>query len=413
VSSPPYFNDTASSRGVVEDSSPVVPVYRDSEASPVRSNSYERKNLASIEDFARSKCHAQVLDTKVIVSKWFLFTLLSFALIVIGTYIVLIMFSRRSNATFQPSTEHSTSYGNMLGWFQAIFHPRKNDRDTFQTAFSFIITQINSLAVSLEKRHVHPEASVQIIQGIMEKTESILKDGFPPSEFKQRRENLYRQLFHLIGLHEMNDTSSNDSIAKLLDSKLRIYYKLTEQDYALASEGAKIVCSTPSKFRQQSSYWLARMASILDPSIKNATSIRYPKGPETLLSDDTSIGNCWAFAGKTATVTIQLSKTIQPVAFSLEHNTSLPKHTLYAPKLFRVYLIQDKHSEKGPRVEWLVGTYHYRLEKGDRQLFPVRIHDLPYVDKVRLEIADNYGGSYTCLYRFRVHGHEQRDISQS
>jgi len=65
VSSPPYFNDTASSRGVVEDSSPVVPVYRDSEASPVRSHRYEGKNLAGIEDFARSKCHAQVLDTKV------------------------------------------------------------------------------------------------------------------------------------------------------------------------------------------------------------------------------------------------------------------------------------------------------------------------------------------------------------
>lgn len=133
------------------------------------------------------------------------------------------------------------------------------------------------------------------------------------------------------------------------------------------------------------------------------------------MKDDVSLGNCWAFAGKTATITIQLSKVIQPVAFSLEHSLSSESKiaTPNAPKLFRVYLIQDKMKETGKSVEWIAGTFYYQMESGRRQLFPIRIRDLPYIDKIRLEILDNYGGSYTCVYHFGVHGHEQQNISQA
>ncbi|GJD05740.1 SUN domain-containing protein 1 [Galdieria sulphuraria] len=346
LSSPPYFSKTSNSERVVEDSSPLTSNSLDPKNSSLHSNSNERKNRSFMQSSIDSKKRNH---SKANVFKLLLILFLAF--ILIGTFIV---FSLRTNTTLESSRRQFTSYRNMLGWFRAIFYRPKNERDSFETALSFMITQITDLAISLEQKKNHPEAILHSIQDIMEKTENILKEGIPYRELREWRETLYRQLFNFINLHEVNDISSNDIIARLLESKLRLYYKLTKQDYALSSEGAKVICSTPSKLRQQSRYWLARMASFLDPSI-NTTVLRYPKGPETILSDNVSVGNCWAFAGKTATVTIQLSKTIQPIAFSLEHIINLDsKNVLNAPKLFRVYLIQDNKSENGQRLDWLV-----------------------------------------------------------
>lgn len=171
----------------------------------------------------------------------------------------------------------------MLGRFQPFFFPRKSKKESFQTALSYITNRIADLAIASEKTSIPSETIVEVIQGIMEKTDNILKDGFPRHELKQWRERLYRQLLDFIAYNDIIDISSNDSVAKLLESKLKWYYKLTEKDYALSSKGAKIVHSTPSKIRQQSRYWLARIASLLDPAIRT-TILRYPKGPETILS---------------------------------------------------------------------------------------------------------------------------------
>ncbi|GJQ11534.1 hypothetical protein GpartN1_g4077.t1 [Galdieria partita] len=410
LSSPPYFSGTFNSAKVVEDNSPLMPNSLYPKNSSISCDSIEGKDPSCRQSCTIAKNRDQALHTHSKASLSKLLLILVVAFMFIG---MCISFLLKMNTTFESSIRKSTSYRNLIAWFGATFNPRNNERDGFQNALSFIITHITDLAISFDKRNSHPEATLEVIQKIMEKTEIILKKEFPSREFRQWREALYRQLFDLIDLHEMNDTSSNDAIARLLETKLTQYYKLTKQDYALSSEGAKVLSSTPSKFRQQTRYWLARMASLLDPSL-NTTALRYPKEPETVLSDNVSVGSCWAFAGKSAMITIQLSKIIQPVAFSLEHSIDVDsQNALNAPKLFRVYLIQDNKSENRQRVEWLVGTYHYRIEKGGRQLFPLRFHNLPYVDKIRLEIVDNYGGSYTCIYRFRVHGHEQQGDSKS
>eukprot|EP00871_Galdieria_phlegrea_P000596 jgi/Galph1/1537/GphlegSOOS_G224.1 len=297
------------------------------------------------------------------------------------------------------------SFGGWFAWFDSIFKNKNTDELNFQTAFSFLVTSMNAITSSWELESKN-ENIILAVRKIVENTDERLKASYSSADFPARRLSLYRQIFHLLGIENVETIPSLDIVAEILASKLPQYKKLISTDYALQSQGAKIFHSVPSKRRQQGRYWLAKMASILDPST-NKSAPHYPKGPETVLSANTSYGNCWAFAGKTGSITVQLSKYIKPIAFSLEHTPS--QHTSVdwvAPKMFRFYLLfQEPNS--GTNIEWLTGTYQYQMGKDKRQLFPILSKEVPIVNMVRLEILDNYGGSYTCLYHFRVHGREQ------
>ncbi|KAG0481585.1 hypothetical protein HPP92_012443, partial [Vanilla planifolia] len=51
--------------------------------------------------------------------------------------------------------------------------------------------------------------------------------------------------------------------------------------------------------------------------------------------------------------------------------------------------------------------FTYDLEKSNAQTFPVTMADSGIINMVRLDFSSNHGNSdLTCIYRFRVHGHE-------
>ena len=60
----------------------------------------------------------------------------------------------------------------------------------------------------------------------------------------------------------------------------------------------------------------------------------------------------------------------------------------------------------------LLAEFSYDLEKSNAQTFEVLDSARPSViDTVRFEFSSNHGSAtHTCIYRFRVHGHEPSSV---
>ncbi|KAJ7372618.1 hypothetical protein OS493_017889 [Desmophyllum pertusum] len=97
---------------------------------------------------------------------------------------------------------------------------------------------------------------------------------------------------------------------------------------------------------------------------------------------------------------------IKPTSFTLEHmaaslsqfgDQSIPS----APKEFSVWGWSDAHGND----KVLLGEYVYDHRGYALQSFPVQATTVPDLRFIELRVHSNYGNpSYTCLYRFRVHG---------
>lgn len=62
---------------------------------------------------------------------------------------------------------------------------------------------------------------------------------------------------------------------------------------------------------------------------------------------------------------------------------------------------------------FLLSEFTYDLEKSNAQTFDVSDSgSTGAIDTVRLDFTSNHGSpSHTCIYRFRVHGHEPDAVS--
>ncbi|CAH3192211.1 unnamed protein product [Porites evermanni] len=130
------------------------------------------------------------------------------------------------------------------------------------------------------------------------------------------------------------------------------------------------------------------------------------KTPRVVIQQGNSPGDCWAFQGHNGFVVIKLSQTIKPSSFTLEHmpaslsqfgDNSIPS----APKDFSVWGWSDAHGKERTKL----GEYVYDNKATALQTFSVQVSSVPYFRFVELRVHSNYGNpSYTCLYRFRVHG---------
>lgn len=55
----------------------------------------------------------------------------------------------------------------------------------------------------------------------------------------------------------------------------------------------------------------------------------------------------------------------------------------------------------------MLTEFSYDLDKSNAQTFDVEVGDAGIINTVRLDFTSNHGSSaLTCIYRFRVHGHE-------
>jgi len=167
-------------------------------------------------------------------------------------------------------------------------------------------------------------------------------------------------------------------------------------DFALISAGATVLASSPSALTRLRSYMLERVDFITSRKADGLTA--YPNSPASALEGNLLPGECWAFPGDKANVTIKLARRAKIKMLAIEHApASTVPSVNSAPKDFRVVAFNQDLTET------LLGEFKYNASTGvSHQSF--KLEDPHTTRIVRLEILSNHGADYTCVYRFRVHG---------
>ncbi|CAL4950551.1 unnamed protein product [Urochloa decumbens] len=169
-------------------------------------------------------------------------------------------------------------------------------------------------------------------------------------------------------------------------------------DYAVASGGGRVVRHSDAYVPKRSGWgWFG--GGNPDPQKMIQPSFGEP-------------GQCFAVQGSSGFVEIKLKTGIIPEAFTLEH---VSKDVAYdrstAPKDCRVSGWYDEtpgetQSSHAAKMSALA-EFTYNLDKNSIQTFDVTASDVGVVNMIRLDFSSNHGSSQlTCIYRFRVHGHE-------
>jgi SUN domain-containing protein 1/2 len=124
-----------------------------------------------------------------------------------------------------------------------------------------------------------------------------------------------------------------------------------------------------------------------------------------VLHPDMTPGSCWSFPGHSGNYSVLLSYPLIPNAFTIDHIPasealvpgSMPKH-------FTIYGAQDVDGVRdNPNIVRLFSG-EYRSDGPTAQTFTLPQVPQQAFNVFLLNIQDNYGAEYTCLYRFRVHG---------
>jgi len=127
--------------------------------------------------------------------------------------------------------------------------------------------------------------------------------------------------------------------------------------------------------------------------------------PEDALVPSTKPGHCWPMQGQSGNLTLLMRGAVMIESVSIDHTSSGDRSS--APKDFEVYGLVDA----GRGVARLIakGRYEINGTSAAVQNFQViddshRQADQPF-QAVSLRVLSNHGNpSFTCLYRFRVHG---------
>ncbi|KAK7405660.1 hypothetical protein VNO78_07239 [Psophocarpus tetragonolobus] len=177
-------------------------------------------------------------------------------------------------------------------------------------------------------------------------------------------------------------------------------------DYALASGGAA-VAKHSEVFDLGRGNWFMLTA-------KNGV---HPSAEKMLKPSFGEPGQCFPLKDSKGFVQIRLRTAIIPEAVTLEH---VAKSVAYdrssAPKDCRVSgWLQGNNADSAIETEkmYLLTEFTYDLDKSNAQTFNVLNSAASgVINTVRLDFTSNHGSpSHTCIYRFRVHGHEPDSVS--
>ncbi|KAJ6646402.1 Klaroid protein [Pseudolycoriella hygida] len=169
-------------------------------------------------------------------------------------------------------------------------------------------------------------------------------------------------------------------------------------DYALESAGGEVL-STRCTENYRAHYQLSIFGIPIPYNYQSNT-------PRTAISPTVQPGNCWSFQGFPGFLVLKLNTFVFVTGFTMEHipKTLAPNGKIdSAPKNFSVWGLE--HENDHEPIEF--GKYTF-LENGTSlQYFSVQNADEKKAfNVVELRIESNHGNqNYTCLYRFRVHGH--------
>lgn len=250
----------------------------------------------------------------------------------------------------------------------------------------FVAKQDLEIALANISKNLHP-----VFDNLVELSAKRIMDDVTIKIQSQLKQNYERENYNNV-IGEISDIQ----IHKIVRKAIAVYDadKTGMVDYALESSGGMVLST-----RCTESYH-AKTAQISVWGIP----LWYPRNtPRTAIAPDITPGNCWAFQGFPGFLVIQLSAKINVSAFSLEHipTTISPDGKRdSAPRGFSVYGLQTEDDHDA----WLLGKYEYEHDGPALQFFSVQNEANAY-KIVELRIDSNHGHlTYTCLYRFRVHG---------
>lgn len=210
--------------------------------------------------------------------------------------------------------------------------------------------------------------------------------------------------------------SASPSYASLylraLRDRLLVLFGQHDLDYVLGFPNSPTMAITVNEAIIATARRSANCRGVVDwsktliPNLSARGARPYSPQPEVTL------GKCWGFVGAAGNVTIHLSRPAVIDAFTVEH---APKSAVFtmesAPRVLRVYGFPadvPRLSDVEPEDEIFYSELEYSISDDEYHMQYYEIQDGTLAFKaaraVRVEIADNHGGDYTCLYRFRVHG---------
>ena len=191
-------------------------------------------------------------------------------------------------------------------------------------------------------------------------------------------------------------------------------------DFASVTNGARVLRRGP----HATSLSLYESLPLIN-RVLAATNLRfYGHSPEVALRPATTLytrGHCWSFGnefsstrarsntqdglrGEYATLTVALSQKIIVTEVMIDHAPRSIVDGKNAVKNFRVIGYEDSGAFGEP---WELGSFEYDSKLG-MQTFAVPASvggtNVPKLKAISLAMDSNWGGDYSCLYRFRVHG---------
>ena len=154
--------------------------------------------------------------------------------------------------------------------------------------------------------------------------------------------------------------------------------------------------------------------------------------PDKAFNDDPRVGNCWLFPGTSGQIGFQLAKMIHPTHVSIDHipveialdvgraprnmfiwgaidgafNQAIYRNITETVSISSTFVSQPKiaHGHTFMRL----ASFEYDIRAPTHvQTFSMEqyiVESDMYFGVMVLEIAGNWGGDHTCLYRVRVHG---------
>lgn len=279
--------------------------------------------------------------------------------------------------------ENHPVFAAFRSWLRSNFISRKNLSDEIAS----MVENMYGSSLQLPPEH-YENIAKRVAESVISKSMKTLKHDII---------NLTKASSSASAVHYAQGAFSVDDVQKIVKEAILLYDadKTGLVDYALESGGGSIISTRCSE-----TYY----AGTARLSIFGLPLWYTSKSPRTAIQPEVQPGECWAFQGSRGFLVIQLSATIKPLGFSMEHipKSLAPTGTIdSAPKEFSVWGLTLEEKDEGK----LLGKFIYDSDGDPLQYFPVQTENEDYFSVVELKILSNWGNQkYTCLYRFRVHG---------
>eukprot|EP00092_Neocalanus_flemingeri_P024954 GFUD01027064.1.p1 GENE.GFUD01027064.1~~GFUD01027064.1.p1 ORF type:complete len:297 (+),score=110.51 GFUD01027064.1:69-893(+) len=194
---------------------------------------------------------------------------------------------------------------------------------------------------------------------------------------------------------QANNSVSLPQVSAMLESHLSLFSadRTGQVDWASLAVGGSII-STPHTTTHPTPGQVLSLLGI--PIWQHSTS------PRQILQPHAGSGQCWAFAGQSGQVVLQLGEVVRVTGVTIEHIRPSPDISS-APRNILVWAHEDNKSI-------LNLTYSISPSSSSVQTFLIpRPTFLPF-SQLRLQVSSNWGHpEYTCLYRVRVHGTQVKE----